>query len=72
MPIEKRTSYVKEIKRILHKEGILFLKCFSRNGLLNITKITTTGQIFRIDIAIIKVLIKTHIRKQIWVLVFRD
>ena len=29
MPIEKRTSYMKEIKRILGEKGILFLKCFS-------------------------------------------
>jgi ubiquinone/menaquinone biosynthesis C-methylase UbiE len=30
MPIEKRINYIKEIKRILDEEGILFLKCFSR------------------------------------------
>jgi ubiquinone/menaquinone biosynthesis C-methylase UbiE len=30
MPVEKRTSYIKEIKRILDEEGILFLKCSSR------------------------------------------
>jgi hypothetical protein len=30
MPIEKRLSYIKEIKRILDEKGILFLKCFSR------------------------------------------
>ena len=29
LPIEKRTLYIKEIKRILDDYGILFLKCFS-------------------------------------------
>ena len=31
IPIEKRTTYIREIKRILVEKGILFLKCFSRN-----------------------------------------
>ena len=30
IPIEKRTTYIREIKRILVGKGILFLKCFSR------------------------------------------
>jgi ubiquinone/menaquinone biosynthesis C-methylase UbiE len=29
MPVEKRTNYIKEIKRILDEKGILFLKCSS-------------------------------------------
>ena len=30
MPLEKRPTYIREIKRILEEKGILFLKCFSR------------------------------------------
>jgi ubiquinone/menaquinone biosynthesis C-methylase UbiE len=29
MPVDKRSIYVREIKRILRKHGLLFLKCFS-------------------------------------------
>jgi SAM-dependent methyltransferase len=29
LPVNKRSTYVEKIKRILRKDGLLFLKCFS-------------------------------------------